>query len=174
MAKRPLPRVRVAEARELVSTWASSLHMSGASLLVLGLIVFGIIVLSNPLRTLIDQRQQVADLQAQLEEKNTELDALATQRARWNDPAYIRAQARDRLFYVMPGETSYLVINDVTNEKDRVRAVSADLTHTDVDWIRGLLSSVVVAGLSDPTPAQIDAVTGTAQDAATSQTTTVQ
>jgi len=88
------------------------------------------------------------------------LDALTTQRARWNDPAYIRAQARDRLFYVMPGETSYLVINDVTSEKDRVRTVSADLTHTDVDWVHGLLTSVVVAGLSDPTPAQMDAVTG--------------
>jgi cell division protein FtsB len=134
--------------------------MSGATLLCLVLVVFGVVVLSNPLRTLFEQRQQVADLQAQLDQKNATLDALTTQRARWNDPAYIRAQARDRLFYVMPGETSYLVINDVTSEKDRVRTVSADLTHTDVDWVHGLLTSVVVAGLSDPTPAQMDAVTG--------------
>ncbi|NBX23462.1 MAG: septum formation initiator family protein [Microbacteriaceae bacterium] len=160
MAKRPVTRVRVADARELVSTWASSLHMSGATLLCLALVVFGVVVLANPLRTLIEQRAQVADLQAQLDQKNATLDALTTQRARWNDPAYIRAQARDRLFYVMPGETSYLVINDVTDEKDRVRTVSADLTHTDVDWVRGLLTSVVVAGLSEPTPAQMDAVTG--------------
>jgi cell division protein FtsB len=134
--------------------------MSGATLLCLVLVIFGVVVLSNPLRTLFEQRQQVADLQAQLDQKNATLDALTTQRARWNDPAYIRAQARDRLFYVMPGETSYLVINDVTSEKDRVRTVSADLTHTDVDWVHGLLTSVVVAGLSDPTPAQMDAVTG--------------
>jgi len=134
--------------------------MSGATLLCLVLVVFGVVVLSNPLRTLFEQRQQVADLQAQLDQKNATLDALTTQRARWNDPAYIRAQARDRLFYVMPGETSYLVINDVTSEKDRVRTVSADLTHTDVDWVHGLLTSVVVAGLSDPTPAQMDSVTG--------------
>jgi len=160
MAKRPLSRVSVADARELVSTWTSSLHMSGATLLCLVLVVFGVVVLSNPLRTLFEQRQQVADLQAQLDQKNATLDALTTQRARWNDPAYIRAQARDRLFYVMPGETSYLVINDVTSEKDRVRTVSADLTHTDVDWVHGLLTSVVVAGLSDPTPAQMDSVTG--------------
>jgi cell division protein FtsB len=152
MAKRPLSRVSVADARELVSTWTSSLHMSGATLLCLVLVVFGVVVLSNPLRTLFEQRQQVADLQAQLDQKNATLDALTTQRARWNDPAYIRAQARDRLFY--------LVINDVTSEKDRVRTVSADLTHTDVDWAHGLLTSVVVAGLSDPTPAQMDAVTG--------------
>jgi len=155
MAKRPLSRLRVADAREFVGSWASSLHMSGVSLLILGLLVFGIIVLSNPLRTVIEQRQQVADLQAQLDQKNTELDALTQQRARWNDPAYIRAQARDRLFYVMPGETSYLVINDVTNEKDRVRNVSADLTQTDVDWVSGLLNSVIVAGLSTATPEQL-------------------
>jgi cell division protein FtsB len=158
MAKRPIPRIRVSDAREYVGSWASSLHMSGVSLLVLGLLVFGVIVLSNPLRTVIEQRQQVADLQAQLDQKNSDLDALTEQRARWNDPAYIRAQARDRLFYVMPGETSYLVINDVTNEKDRVRNVSADLTQTNIDWVSGLLNSVIVAGLSTATPEQLTGI----------------
>ena len=55
----------------------------------------------------------------------------------------------------MPGETSYLVINDVTNEKDRVRNVSADLTQTNVDWMTGLLKSLVVAGLSTATPEEM-------------------
>lgn len=155
MTKRPAARERVAQARDRVGTWASSLHMSAGTLLVGGLLIFGVVVLSNPLRTLFEQRIQVADLRAQLDQKNTELDELNKQRARWNDPAYIRAQARDRLFYVMPGETSYLVINDVTNEKDRVRNVSADLTQTDVNWVPGLLKSILVAGLSSATPEQM-------------------
>ncbi len=58
----------------------------------------------------------------------------------------------------MPGETSYLVINDVTNEKDRVRNVSADLTQTNIDWVSGLLNSVIVAGLSTATPEQLTGI----------------
>ena len=30
---------------------------------------------------------------------------------RWNDPAYVEAQARERLHFVMPGETAYVVLD---------------------------------------------------------------
>lgn len=43
-----------------------------------------------------------AEAQAQVNELQDELD-------RWEDPAFIKAQARKRLSYVMPGETSYRV-----------------------------------------------------------------
>lgn len=41
--------------------------------------------------------QQEKDLQAELD--------------RWADPAYVQAQARERLSFVLPGETSYRVID---------------------------------------------------------------
>lgn len=44
-----------------------------------------------------EQQQRVLDLQVQ--------------RKRWDDPAYVRAQARERLHYVLPGETSYVVVD---------------------------------------------------------------
>jgi hypothetical protein len=46
----------------------------------------------------------------------------------------------------------------VTNEKDRVRNVSADLTQTNVDWVSGLLNSIIVAGLSTATPEQLTGI----------------
>ena len=36
---------------------------------------------------------------------------MQAERDRWQDPVYIRSQARDRLYYVLPGEVSYLVMD---------------------------------------------------------------
>lgn len=49
--------------------------------------------------------QQIADATEQIAELNNELD-------RWEDPAYVKAQARSRLGWVMPGETGYRVVDD--------------------------------------------------------------
>ena len=62
-----------------------------------------------PLRTYFSQRD---DLQAQLaqQEQLREQEAqLEQQRAQLTDPAQIEAEARNRLRYVMPGETPYVV-----------------------------------------------------------------
>ena len=32
--------------------------------------------------------------------------------AKWQDPEYVRGQARARLFYVMPGETPLIILMD--------------------------------------------------------------
>ena len=40
------------------------------------------------------------------------MQRLRDERERWNDETFIVTQARERLYYVMPGEVSYLVIDD--------------------------------------------------------------
>jgi len=52
-------------------------------------------------------RQQVTDLQHQV-------DQLSVENRRWDDPAFVKAQARDRLHYVMPGEIGYVLLDDGT------------------------------------------------------------
>ena len=90
--------------------------------------------------------------------------------ARWSDRAYIEAQARDRLYYVYPGDISYLVIGD---DGETVAAdelpVSDSIQTTRVDWTRALLSSIYQAGLTEATPDQLDSPTqeGAAQQGAT-------
>ena len=95
-----------------------------------------------------DEMEEVAATQA-------ELDVLNGQRARWDDPAYVRAQARDRLYYVMPGEISYLVINDVKLDSTKSVRATTELTDTNNDWVAGLLGSFLVAGLGTQTPAEL-------------------
>jgi hypothetical protein len=69
---------------------------------------------------------------------------------RWSDPAYIEAQARDRLVYVFPGDFTYLVIDDVdgSTTADGV-PISDSIQTTQVDWMQAMVSSVFTAGLTD-------------------------
>ncbi|KIQ19848.1 hypothetical protein ASG56_03280 [Rhodococcus sp. Leaf7] len=67
------------------------------------------LTLAVPLRTYISQRGDavaVADERQVLEERVRDLQI---RKAQTDDPAYITAQARERLGYVMPGETPYQV-----------------------------------------------------------------
>ena len=61
-----------------------------------------------------------------------------------------RAQARERLYYVRPGEVVYLVDNDLPPElapQERAR-VSEDVEPTQTDWMSQFVRSVTEAGLS--------------------------
>ncbi len=146
------PRAAVKDAARsaTVESWLRSIHLSGFSILVLGILILAIFVLAPSVRTLVEQRQQIADLQASLEEQKQTVEDLTEQRARWDDPAYIKAQARDRLFYVMPGEYPYLIIDDVAaGDAADPKPASTGIEETKVDWASSLLSSFFAAGLSD-------------------------
>ena len=143
-------------AQSTTESWLRSIRLSGFSILVLGLVVLAIVVLAPGLRVLVEQRQQIADLEASVEQQKHTVEQLQGERARWDDPAYIKAEARDRLFYVMPGEYPYLILDDVVTPPTAAPApASAGLTETRSDWAGSLLSSYFAAGLSDsPAPAQ--------------------
>lgn len=135
--------------------WLGRIRLSGLSLLIMALTLLGILILAPQIQILIEQRQQIADLAAVGASTQAELDVLNGQRARWDDPAYVRAQARDRLYYVMPGEISYLVINDVKLDSTSSERESTELTATNNDWVAGLLGSFLVAGLGTQTPDEL-------------------
>src|SRR5512144_2411297 len=67
--------------------------------------------LAYPLREYVAQRAEIERLQAQRHATERRVAALARQQQRWNDPAYIKAQARERLHFVLPGETAYVVLD---------------------------------------------------------------
>jgi len=145
-----------------VGLWLGSFRISGLTILVLALVIMGVGVLGPEINILVEQRHNVADLQEVVRQKQLAIDDIEKQRARWEDPAYIRAQARERLFYVMPGDISFIVISDVPIVEPAIEKPSTAVQSTQSDWVRGLFNSVMVAGLSDATPAQLDAASTTA------------
>ncbi|MBN9238545.1 MAG: hypothetical protein BGO97_02580 [Micrococcales bacterium 70-64] len=163
MARRPrTERIPVRLPEETAPEhWLRTIRLSGFTVLMLVLVILAVIVLAPNLRILIEQRQQIAALQAAVDETKKSMDDLNEDVARWSDPAYIEAQARERLFYVFPGDVSYLVVGeaDGTTTSDG-QPISTQIQTTQVDWVRTLLSSVYTAGLTDATP---DQLTGGAQ-----------
>jgi len=139
------------------AAWLRNFRLSGFALSMLGLIVAALLVLAAPLKTLVEQRQQIAQLEASLAEAQDAVDDLNEEVARWEDPAYIEAQARERLYYVLPGDVSYLVVGQADDGgAGGELPISDEIQTTETDWVGGLLSSVYTAGLTDATPAQLD------------------
>jgi cell division protein FtsB len=63
-----------------------------------------------PVKEYLRQRSELAHLRAQTAATQARVEALQELRARWSDPAYVQAQARERLHFVLPGETAYVVL----------------------------------------------------------------
>jgi cell division protein FtsB len=136
--------------------WLRTIRLSGFTVLMLGLLILAVIVLAPNLRILIEQRQQIAALQQQVDATGQSVDELNEDVARWGDPAYIEAQARERLFYVYPGDISYLVVgdSDTLTTTDGL-PISDEIQTTQVDWVRALVASVYTAGLTDALPSEL-------------------
>ncbi|MEW1660830.1 MULTISPECIES: septum formation initiator family protein [unclassified Streptomyces] len=76
----------------------------------LALVVCALVVaLAYPMRQYISQRSTIADQRRKAQDAAAALDRLRDEKARWQDPAYVRQQARRHLHFVMPDETGYLV-----------------------------------------------------------------
>jgi cell division protein FtsB len=133
-----------------VRGWLGGIRLSGFMVIMLGLVVLAAFVLVPTIGTYVDQRQQISALEAAVERSREEVAALQAQRERWNDPAYITTQARERLYYVRPGEVVYLVDNDLPPElaPQEQDLVSEDVEQTRTDWMSQLVRSVTEAGLA--------------------------
>ena len=82
-----------------------------AAVLVLVIAVLTVSYASS-LRAYLQQRSHINDLKTSIAQHEANIDALETEKERWEDPAYVAAQARERLGYVMPGEKAYLVLGE--------------------------------------------------------------
>ena len=70
-----------------------------------------VVALAYPTRQYVSQRAEIADLQRQKEEAAKRVEQLRDLKARWQDDAYAEQRIRERLHYVKPGETGYIVID---------------------------------------------------------------
>jgi cell division protein FtsB len=76
-------------------------------------VVAAVLVVSyaSSMRAYLQQREQINDLRAEIASSERDISALEREKRRWEDKAYIEAQARERFGWVLPGETSYQVID---------------------------------------------------------------
>ena len=154
------PRKRVVDTTD----WVRSVREKAVPIAVFAVIAVGFTSLFMPMQLWFQQRQAIADLQVTLQEAKNNLKQMQVERQRWEDPVYIRSQARDRLYYVMPGEVSYLVmdasganLSDVSGtlgaslaEKKNTSEFSESILQTKNNWMENVLESVVRSGIEEP------------------------
>ncbi|WP_246165492.1 FtsB family cell division protein [Arthrobacter yangruifuii] len=110
-------------------------------LLVLAMVMVAITVLLAPsVRTYLQQRSDIAVAKAEIAEAEATQAELEVQLGRWEDPAYIKQQARDRIFLVMPGEKRYLVKGE--NGVEEAEQLAAEEEPEDLPWVDSLWDSV--------------------------------
>ncbi|MDQ4213921.1 septum formation initiator family protein [Microbacterium capsulatum] len=133
-----------------VRGWVGGIRLSSFMVIMLSLVVLGAWVLVPTLGTYLDQKQRISALEHSVQVTQQKIDQLKAERDRWKDPAYITSQARERLFYVKPGEVVYLIDNDIdpaAQPTDRAPVSKKVQEHTS-DWGAQLLRSVTGAGLA--------------------------
>ncbi|AYG02626.1 FtsB family cell division protein [Gryllotalpicola protaetiae] len=124
--------------------WLRGIRFSWFTVVMFGVIVLAVLVLAPTIRMYTQQQQQISKLQASNDEQKARIGKLDTQIKDWDDPDYIKAQARDRLLYVMPGETSYLIIDDLPPAPASApKKVSTKVQQQGGDWSSTLLRSML-------------------------------
>lgn len=161
MARRATPSSR-ARRESLVSAreWLGGIRLSGFTVIMLGLVVLGAFVLVPSASGYIDMRQRIAHAEASVEVTTQQIAELERERERWQDPAFIMSEARERLYYVEPGEIVFLIDDDLprSEEDPEPDVIDADVSEEDSDWMGATLRSIVTAGLAEQAVSENDEV----------------
>ena len=139
-------------------------RLNSYTLALLAVILVGVFTLAPSVQIWYEQRREIADYKALVEQSKQDLEGMQQERLRWDDEVYIRAQARDRLYFVMPGEVSFLVMDadgiDISDTSGTVGAMleqqressgfSLEVLASEKNWVEALLESTLRAGLEEP------------------------
>ncbi|WP_314192683.1 septum formation initiator family protein [uncultured Arthrobacter sp.] len=102
------------------------------------------IMLAPTVKIFIDKRAEIAALESDIVDSKAAQDNLKRQVSRWQDPNYVKQQARDRINMVMPGETGYWVFgSDLPAGASGSQPSAAETQDpADVPWVDSLWESI--------------------------------
>ncbi len=115
-------------------------------LLVTGLFFLVIVLIGSPLQNYFAQRAQINALSAQVKANQVALEEARRELELWNDPNYIKSQARTRLHFVLPGERQYILTNPVTLEGEDSSNKIASNVPAGVPWYSRLIATITESG----------------------------
>ena len=132
------------------------------TLALVALVVVALAALVPTVNSYVAQRQQLSELSAQVSQQEQQVEDLRTQVARWEDPAYVAARARERLLFAMPGETQYRLTDTSGQDVPLTEAEQAQEAAKEGEWFSVLWESV--EGSSRLTADDIPDETGSTDD----------
>lgn len=127
-----------------VVTEPTPAHTFNGRLIALVVVATIILFLAAPTAKIyMDQRSQIAQLQRTIAEEERHQDELKKQERLWNDDSYVEQQARERMFYVRPGESAYVVVGAQDVSGETVTSSAEQVEAGRPAWADGLWNSVV-------------------------------
>ena len=108
------------------------------------------VVVFTSLRAYLSQQAQYDAVVDRIREASDTSTALENELAQWKDDTYVRSQVRERLGYVMPGDTSYVVVG-ADSMKQTETGGGASAGSQDGPWYQKLRDSSRAAGQSGST-----------------------
>jgi len=140
------------------------LRLNGVSVSVILVIILGAYLISPDVQSYLNQRREIVEMEQSIQNAKDAVVDMQAERDRWEDPVYIRSQDRDRLYYVLPGEVSYLVMDseglDFSDTSNTVGALLAEQRNTDdislevsaakANWVDSLLEILLRSAMETP------------------------
>ncbi len=158
----PAAASRPAAARRAPEEDGPGITITRRTLALVALVVVALAALVPTVNTYVAQRQKLGELQAQVDRQEQQVDSLREQVARWEDPAFVAARARERLLFAMPGETQYRLTDTSGRDVPLTEAEQAQEAAKEGEWFSVLWESV--EGSSRLTPEDIPDETGSTDD----------
>ena len=104
------------------------------------------LTLAPPLKHYFTQRAQINSLNAQLVSDNKALEKARQELLLWQDPEFVKSQARERLHFVLPGERQYIVSEGKTSPETTVTTKVANALVDGQPWYTRLIASISESG----------------------------
>ena len=104
------------------------------------------LTIAPPVKHYFTQRAQISALKAELSADNTALQKAREELLLWQDPEYIKSQARERLHFVLPGERQYIVTDGENNSKQNGATKIASSLADGQPWYARLIASISETG----------------------------
>ncbi len=125
---------------------------SRAAVVALLLLVL-VISYASSLRAWLQQRAEIAAARADIAQTQSAVDELERAKLRWQDPAYVQQQARERFGWVLPGEVGYRVIGADGTTLGAPEAPSGPASSgSSPDWYVSVWESIQAAGAPPAEP----------------------
>ncbi|GAB6900811.1 FtsB family cell division protein [Kineosporia succinea] len=121
---------------------------TGRPIWVLGAVMAALALLTLPyFQKWLVQRAEIESMRSEVTQAQNDVESLKKQQERWKDDDYVRAQARARLDYVMPGEIGYAVPGATpTPQADPSSTGAADVPAGNQSWFSSVWVSAQAAG----------------------------
>ncbi|MDQ1715176.1 MAG: hypothetical protein QOG52_2366 [Frankiaceae bacterium] len=144
---------------------------------ILAVVLLGLLLtVAYPVQEYLRQRADLAALHAQRDSVLADVQSLQSESARWDDPAFVKQQAKERLYFVAPGEKTFVIIGApeqaVPASQPRAAAVPTPGTWYERVWSTVNAASQANSAAPAPTPAIPSGTARTSNPASSVRATT--